>query len=334
MAAKPGSAFTWATDATYSSGPATGFATKVTIPDAGQALVPGDDLIPEYLNNVLNLVGQYSAWVFDGSSAGAADSHIVETDLSGHTAVQNLTCIFVETDDILVNGDAEVLDDIIFVDNTKVHDIRSPAKTAGNGTQAGQDQRREGGDGQNQTGATNNNRGGSLVDRPGRAGGGGTLLQGAVGMRKLEPSNNLGSLGNTAFWEAACNFVLPSSGAVTVATDDIFAGGGNRTGLLTIDWTARSAGGTNQVVGSRKWMVSASAAGALSFTNIVEAGEFQSAAATEYEQLIGFGGGGPPSVLPGSFASPSGRLGITVTENQAVVVEFCMHVKVLISESI
>jgi hypothetical protein len=90
MAVKPLAALAHATDANYSSGPANGFPTKVVIPSTGQGFVPGDDIIPEYLNFILNQLDSWTDWMFDGSSAGAADAHVLETDANGDTACRTL----------------------------------------------------------------------------------------------------------------------------------------------------------------------------------------------------------------------------------------------------
>lgn len=84
---KPGTIFDWGTDTNFASGPATGQPVKVVLPDTGQALLPGDDLIPEYLNYGLYWTSQWVSWLNDGSPDGAADAHVVETDSIGATAV-------------------------------------------------------------------------------------------------------------------------------------------------------------------------------------------------------------------------------------------------------
>jgi hypothetical protein len=103
MAPKPVAVLTHATDVNYSSGPANGFPTKVTIPSATQGFIPGNNIVPEYLNDILNLLDQYTDWIFDGSATSGANPHIVETDAFGSTAVTNLT-----------------VDDQLFVDNEAV----------------------------------------------------------------------------------------------------------------------------------------------------------------------------------------------------------------------
>lgn len=95
MATKPTATFEWATDANFSTGVASGNPTKVNppgFPVVREGLIPDAELIPEYLNKILNICGDWTTnWVDLGSSAGAADAHIVETDSNGDTAVQGIT---------------------------------------------------------------------------------------------------------------------------------------------------------------------------------------------------------------------------------------------------
>lgn len=87
MPTKPATVPTWATDTNLATGPASGNPTKLTPPgwpNVAQGLVPGDGAVAEFLNKVLNNVcSEWITWVNGGSSAGAADKHIVETDSSG-----------------------------------------------------------------------------------------------------------------------------------------------------------------------------------------------------------------------------------------------------------
>lgn len=94
MATKPSDAFTFSTDANFGSGPASGNPTKVNPPGWPsnlQGFIPGLKYIAEYRNKLFNVLGQWTGWLLAGSSAGAADAHIVETDASGGTAVVDLT---------------------------------------------------------------------------------------------------------------------------------------------------------------------------------------------------------------------------------------------------
>jgi len=91
--AKPATEPTWATDANFSSGPASGQPTKVTpagAPNVAQGFVPGEGAAGEFVNWILNLVCSWIGWVADGSSAGAADAHLVETDSNGETKVRGI----------------------------------------------------------------------------------------------------------------------------------------------------------------------------------------------------------------------------------------------------
>lgn len=55
-------------------------------------------------------IGKYDAWIDDGSSAGAADAHIVETDANGDTAVQALSATNVTaTGDVTVGSSVRAL---------------------------------------------------------------------------------------------------------------------------------------------------------------------------------------------------------------------------------
>jgi hypothetical protein len=94
MATKPSDTFTWATDANFSSGPAAGQPTKVSppgFPAVVQGHVPGAAMAAEFENLIKNILGQWvNNWLLLGSSAGAANAHIVEADASGNTKVQGI----------------------------------------------------------------------------------------------------------------------------------------------------------------------------------------------------------------------------------------------------
>lgn len=89
---KPGSAPTqWATDATFSSGPRTGDATKAGMTAAAaQGFIPGDTAKSPTLNEVLNMITAWLDWLNDGTSAADADAHIVETDANGKASLKQL----------------------------------------------------------------------------------------------------------------------------------------------------------------------------------------------------------------------------------------------------
>lgn len=85
----------WATDAVYSTGPFVGQPQKVTPPlgFAAEGHRPGANFPTpaEYENSQqYNLTG-LARWVFAGSSTGAADAHVVETDAAGMTTLHRLT---------------------------------------------------------------------------------------------------------------------------------------------------------------------------------------------------------------------------------------------------
>lgn len=84
MATKPVSAFSWATTALYTAGPAIGLVTKVA-PIGTEGFVPGAETRPETLNFALNNVGDewLTGWLLLGSSAAGLDAHLMETDSSG-----------------------------------------------------------------------------------------------------------------------------------------------------------------------------------------------------------------------------------------------------------
>lgn len=88
MATKPTQTFTFATDANFTSGPATGNPTKVTPPAPAQGFVPGDAIAAEYVNFHTNIMGQWiDQWLIAGSSTAGLDAHLVETNANGNTAI-------------------------------------------------------------------------------------------------------------------------------------------------------------------------------------------------------------------------------------------------------
>lgn len=73
----------------------TGGANRVT-PSGGKIALGwegGEAPSSSYFNWWQFETGEITAWVLDGSSAGAADAHIVETDASGFTSVRQLTAL-------------------------------------------------------------------------------------------------------------------------------------------------------------------------------------------------------------------------------------------------
>lgn len=94
MATKPTETFEWSTATTHATGPHSGSATKVDPPGHPAnttGFTPGTGTVPEYVNRLLNILGKWTGWLGSGSSAGAADAHLVETDSSGDTSVRQIT---------------------------------------------------------------------------------------------------------------------------------------------------------------------------------------------------------------------------------------------------
>lgn len=96
MAVKPTVSPTWATDTDFSSGPASGNPTKVNPtgwPTVAQGFVPGNGIIAEFVNTILSNLYEWTGWLLAGSSAGAEDAHIVETDDTGLAVLARLTTV-------------------------------------------------------------------------------------------------------------------------------------------------------------------------------------------------------------------------------------------------
>ncbi len=98
----------WASDALYSSGPFIGDVCKVDpgAGVAGEGHRPGS-LLPTAAEHENYQQNQVTTWVIDwlslGSSAGASDAHIVETDAAGRTALTGLV-----VDDPVDEGAVEI----------------------------------------------------------------------------------------------------------------------------------------------------------------------------------------------------------------------------------
>ena len=83
----------WASNATWSTGPSAGSPTKIdTTPYAPDGHIEGvaTPSRADVMNGFQNPVSKWCQWVQAGSSAGAADAHIVETDAAGKTTVKAL----------------------------------------------------------------------------------------------------------------------------------------------------------------------------------------------------------------------------------------------------
>lgn len=91
MPTKPGTTYTFATNANYSVGPFIGSATKVVPPDVPNGFVPGTGVVSEYVNYMSHWSGEWiTDWVNLGTSAADLDAHIVETDASGFANIARL----------------------------------------------------------------------------------------------------------------------------------------------------------------------------------------------------------------------------------------------------
>lgn len=79
----------------YTGGPYAGQPRKVSIPAgvAAEGFRPGalDPSAAEHINDYLNQMSLFIRWVYDGSSAGAPDAHIVETNSTGRATLHGLT---------------------------------------------------------------------------------------------------------------------------------------------------------------------------------------------------------------------------------------------------
>ena len=91
MATKPITSYIHATDALFGAGPAFGFSTKLPVATPLQGFVPGIGIAAEQVNDLFNITGSWiTAWLLLGSSLGAEDAHLVETDAVGLTLLAQL----------------------------------------------------------------------------------------------------------------------------------------------------------------------------------------------------------------------------------------------------
>ena len=95
MATKPTFVFTWASDAVYSTGPAPLIGTATKINPGAALLAEGwkaDDIPPaQFQNYILNDYSGWVVWQNGGSPLAGVNTHIVETDSLGETAVVDVT---------------------------------------------------------------------------------------------------------------------------------------------------------------------------------------------------------------------------------------------------
>lgn len=87
MAVKPGVSFSFATDANFGSGPASGNPTKISPASLPQGFIPGIGVNAEGVNFLENINGLWTVWVLAGSTAAGLDAHIVETNGAGQAQV-------------------------------------------------------------------------------------------------------------------------------------------------------------------------------------------------------------------------------------------------------
>jgi hypothetical protein len=84
MPTKPVVTFVVATDATFSSGPASGFATRVILPSPTQGNIPGTGAAAEHVNHPLGITGDWiTDWISQGTFDPDEDAHLVETSSAG-----------------------------------------------------------------------------------------------------------------------------------------------------------------------------------------------------------------------------------------------------------
>ena len=84
MATKPVTTITWADNFNYTTGPFIGSPTKLS--DAvgpTEGSIPGEGVVAEFYNYNINILGQWSRWIFAGSTLPALDAHVIETDSDG-----------------------------------------------------------------------------------------------------------------------------------------------------------------------------------------------------------------------------------------------------------
>ena len=88
MPTKPVDTFSHATDANFTSGPASGSPTTAALADPAQGFIPGTGVAAETANLPLNICGQWiSDWLSLGSNAADLDAHIIETGASGDASI-------------------------------------------------------------------------------------------------------------------------------------------------------------------------------------------------------------------------------------------------------
>lgn len=91
MPVKPATTYTFATDPNFSSGPASGFPTKIVPGSLAQGFIPGNGINAEWVNYLFNLTGTWiTDWIALGSSSADLDAHVIETDVNGKASIAAL----------------------------------------------------------------------------------------------------------------------------------------------------------------------------------------------------------------------------------------------------
>lgn len=81
--AKPTTPFVFATDASFTSGPANTQVTKIAPITPGQGFIPGLGVRSETVNYMFNIGGDVAGWIVDGRAIADLTAHIMETNASG-----------------------------------------------------------------------------------------------------------------------------------------------------------------------------------------------------------------------------------------------------------
>jgi hypothetical protein len=123
MATKPSVSFTFASDANFSSGPASGFPAKIVSPAPAQGHVAGAPIICEYVNYYTNILGGWTVWLLAGSEDPDLDAHLVETDADGYGSLAQLT----------LGGTAAALQALVVTQNTGAQSASIFAENTGTG---------------------------------------------------------------------------------------------------------------------------------------------------------------------------------------------------------
>lgn len=89
----------WASDATFSSGPAAGQPVRDGLAGAaGQGMVPGVSIKAEPHNAVIGQNSEWASWLAEGTSSPDATAHVVETDAAGLAGLYLLAVTYTGAD--------------------------------------------------------------------------------------------------------------------------------------------------------------------------------------------------------------------------------------------